>query len=56
MKVAMVKMVADQIINLRWLKRLASQPVAGVATAVATMLKVMTHDTSSWVADMAPCN
>ena len=41
---------------VRWPKRSASQPVAGVATAVATMLKVMTHDTSSWVADMAPCN
>ena len=56
MKVETVKMVADQIMMVRWLKRSASQPVAGVATAVATMLKVITHDTSSWVADMAPCS
>ena len=40
----------------RWPKRSASQPVAGVATAVATMLKVITQDTSSWVADIAPCS
>jgi hypothetical protein len=30
--------------------------VAGVATAVATMLKVITQEISSWVADSAPCN
>ena len=35
-------------------KRSASQPVIGVATAVATILKVITQDTSSWVADSAP--
>ena len=40
----------------RWPKRSASQPVAGVATAVATILKVITQDTSSWVADSAPCS
>ena len=36
-------------------KRAASQPVIGVATAVARMLKVMAQAISSWVADMAPC-
>ena len=56
MKVEMVKNSADQIMMSRWPKRSASQPVAGVATAVATMLKVITQDTSSWVADMAPCS
>ena len=56
MKVEMAKNSAAQIMVWRWPKRSASQPVAGVATAVATMLNVMTHDTSSWVADSAPCS
>ena len=54
MKVAMANTRAHQVMVGRWPKRSASQPAAGVATAVATMLKVMTHDTSSWVADSAP--
>jgi hypothetical protein len=41
-------------IKLRHPKRLASQPVMGVATAVATRLKVMTQEISSWVADSEP--
>ena len=56
MNVETVNSSAAQIMMLRWPKRSASQPVAGVATAVATILKVITQDTSSWVADMAPCS
>ena len=56
MKVATVNDSALQIMTWRWPKRSASQPVAGVATAVATMLNVITQDISSWVADRAPCN
>ena len=56
MKVEMPKNSAAAIITSRWPKRSASHPVAGVATAVATMLKVITQDTSSWVADIAPCS
>ena len=56
MKVAMANTRAHQVMVARWPKRSASQPVAGVATAVATMLKVITQDTSSWVADSAPCS
>src|ERR1041385_2717016 len=36
-------------------KRATSQPVIGVATAVARMLKVIAQAISSWVADMVPC-
>ena len=54
MKVAMANTRAHHVMVGRCPKRSASQPVAGVATAVATMLNVMTHDTSSWVADSAP--
>ena len=36
-------------------KRPTSQPVIGVNTAVARMLKVTVQEISSWVADMAPC-
>jgi hypothetical protein len=39
---------------LRQPSRLASQPVIGVATAVATRLRVMTQEISSWVAEKAP--
>ena len=40
----------------RLLPKLAtSQPVIGVTTAVARILKVMAQAISSWVADMAPC-
>ena len=56
MKVAMPKNRAAAIMTWRWPKRSASQPVIGVATAVATILKVITQDTSSWVADSAPCS
>ena len=54
MKVAMANTRAHQVMVARWPKRSASQPAAGVATAVATMLKVMTQEISSWVADSAP--
>ena len=36
-------------------KRDTSQPVIGVTTAVARMLKVIAQAISSWVADIAPC-
>jgi len=36
-------------------KRATSQPVIGVITAVAKMLKVITQAISSWVAAIAPC-
>ena len=36
-------------------KRATSQPVIGVTTAVARMLKVIAQAISSWVADSAPC-
>ena len=35
--------------------RATSQPVIGVTTAVARILKVIAQAISSWVADMAPC-
>ncbi|MND03262.1 hypothetical protein D3C83_230010 [compost metagenome] len=35
--------------------RATSQPVIGVTTAVARMLKVIAQAISSWVADIAPC-
>ena len=39
-----------------WLpNRATSQPVIGVTTAVARILKVIAQAISSWVADMAPC-
>ena len=40
--------------RLRQPKRLDSQPVMGVATAVATRFKVMTQAISSWVVDNVP--
>ena len=45
----------DQLIVSRRPKRAASQPVIGVHTAVARMLKVIAQAISSWVADMVPC-
>ena len=56
MKVAMVNTSVHQVMVARWPNRSASQPAAGVATAVATMLKVITQDTSSCVAESAPCS
>src|SRR6266550_9364403 len=41
-------------IRLRQPSRLASQPVIGVATAVATRFSVITQAISSWVADRVP--
>ena len=41
-------------IMLRQPSRLASQPVIGVATAVATRLSVITQEISSCVADSVP--
>src|SRR4249919_2287145 len=41
-------------IVLRQPSRLASQPVIGVATAVAIRFKVMTQEISSWVAENVP--
>ncbi len=41
-------------IRLRQPSRLDSQPVIGVATAVATRLSVITQEISSWVADRLP--
>ena len=54
-KVVTVKARTDQVMVSRRPKRAASQPVMGVATAVARMLKVIAQAISSWVADMAPC-
>ena len=54
-RVVSVKASTDQIMVSRRPKRAASQPVIGVATAVARMLKVMAQAISSWVADMVPC-
>ena len=48
------KMTEHQTIVARRPKRSASQPLIGVTTAVATMLKVIVQDTSSWVAPNAP--
>ena len=44
----------EKNITFRQPSRLASQPVIGVATAVATRFSVMTQAISSWVADRAP--
>jgi hypothetical protein len=41
-------------INFCHPSRLANQPVRGVATAAATRFNVITHETSSWLADIAP--
>ena len=49
-----VKPSTEKNITLRQPSRLASQPVIGVATAVATRFSVMTQAISSWVADRAP--
>lgn len=51
---AAVKPVTDRPIRPRQPSRAASQPVAGVAIAVATRLKVSTQEICSWVADRAP--
>ena len=53
--VAAVKQAIDQIMTRLVPKRDTSQPVIGVTTAVARMLKVITQAISSWVADSAPC-
>ena len=55
MKVAAVNSSTDQVMVSRRPKRAASQPVIGVMTAVARMLKVIAQAISSWVADMVPC-
>ena len=51
-----MKPPTPQNITARHPSRLASQPVIGVATAVATKLSVMTQAISSCVADSAPRN
>ena len=51
---ATVKPVTEQAIRVRQPSVAASQPVSGVAMAVATRLKVSTHEICSWVADSAP--
>ena len=48
-------MPTDHTITRLLPKRDTSQPVIGVTTAVARMLKVITQAISSWVADSAPC-
>ncbi len=50
----MVKPSTVKNIRLRQPSRLASQPVIGVATAVATRLSVITQEISSCVADRLP--
>ena len=54
-RVASVKHPTDQTMTCLAPKRDTSQPVIGVTTAVARMLKVMAQAISSWVADSAPC-
>ena len=49
-----VKPITVKNIRLRQPSRLASQPVIGVATAVATRFSVITQEISSWVADRLP--
>ena len=49
-----VNPTADSTISVRQPSRAASQPVSGVAIAVATRLKVSTQEICSWVADNAP--
>ncbi len=53
--VASEKPRMPQIITFLMPNRATSQPVIGVTTAVARMLKVIAQAISSWVADMAPC-
>ena len=53
--VVSVKLPTDQTITRLAPNRDTSQPVIGVTTAVARMLKVMAQAISSWVADSAPC-
>ena len=50
-----MKHPTDQTMTCLAPKRDTSQPVIGVTTAVARMLKVMAQAISSWVADSAPC-
>ena len=47
---ATVKPVTEQAISVRQPSVAASQPVSGVAMAVATRLKVRTQEICSWVA------
>ena len=54
-KVASEKLRMPHTITVLLPKRATSQPVIGVTTAVARMLKVMAQAISSWVADIAPC-
>ena len=54
-KVASVKQAIEQTMTRFEPKRATSQPVIGVTTAVARMLKVIAQAISSWVADIAPC-
>ena len=50
-----MKQAIDQTMTRLVPKRDTSQPVIGVTTAVARMLKVIAQAISSWVADSAPC-
>lgn len=52
--VATVNPLTQPTMTRRRPKRATSQPVMGVATAVARMLKVITQEISSAVADKAP--
>ena len=52
---AIEKLKIPKVITRLLPKRATSQPVIGVTTAVARMLKVIAQAISSWVADMAPC-
>ena len=50
-----VKRASPTIITRRRPNLASSQPVIGVTTAVARMLKVTTQAIWSWVADIEPC-
>ena len=54
-QVAAVNPRMDHVMTVRRPKRETSQPVIGVTTAVARMLKVMAQAISSAVAPMVPC-
>ena len=49
-----MKPVTEKAISVRQPSFAASQPVSGVAIAVATRLKVSTQEICSWVAESAP--
>ena len=54
-RVDTVKMPVDQIITVLRPKRAVSQPVIGIAIAVARMLNVIVQEISSGVAEKLPC-